>query len=91
MTQLQGGRPLMSADMFGGTRYGFLKVWIRAFFVHGFREMNGFLSVFHGEFRIIRAIRVQKLIPSSDNEKAIAACTQNMSGGVPSHPLRRER
>ncbi|MBI4761828.1 MAG: hypothetical protein ACOYYF_15910 [Chloroflexota bacterium] len=51
--------------------YGFLKVWMRAFFVHGFRGMNGFLSVFHGEFHIIRAIRVQKLIPSSDNEKAI--------------------
>ena len=33
--------------------------------------MNGFLSVFPGEFRIIRAIRVQKLIPSSNNEKAI--------------------
>ncbi|MFZ5888513.1 MAG: hypothetical protein ACOYYF_13705 [Chloroflexota bacterium] len=52
-------------------RYGFLKVWMRAFFVHGFLGMNGFLSVFHGEFHIIRAIRVQKLIPSSDNEKAI--------------------
>ena len=39
--------------------YGFLKVWMRAFFVHGFRGMNGFLSVFHGEPRIIRAIRVK--------------------------------
>jgi len=57
--------------------YGFLKVWMRAFFVHGFRGMNGFLSVFHGEFRSIRVIRVQKLIPSSDNEKAIAfICVQ---------------